>query len=1265
MATLQENIDDKLTIGVIRRLAPKLGLDVPDFGTEVSDKRIFEELISYKRNFETNTYSPITVSKHIDSLTDLEKENLSTLFKRVENMPNFWEEGGTGYMSAVKDYGTSLLTDPANLAGIAAGAVTMGVLGAPTRASLGAASLGVRAYAKNKLKAAFSKQFLGSVAAESAVTGLAGGLSEGKRIAAKEDIGYIDKLGTKEKLLQQAKVGVIEGPGSVLAGNFLSGFIGTASKIPSSAYRKITGEELGHTPGMQWIKNKFLPKSIHDADAARITETNRGETNALNSKAQVLDDTLRSARLKAFKGREKEGERLVNKALQGDSAALASLPTDVKKLAIESRNYIKEISDKGVKDTDGMLHKNFINMLRGNNVEADYLRKEYEVFKVKKGIFTSGRAQTFKSFLKENPTTISQVIEHVQQASGSGKRWFDALNEVDKKGIKQNILLNGSGKALEKEATKLAKNLYQPREGGFKIQGNLKTRQKLPQFQRKLWGENYTPDGRISSTIAGINNVIQKTKLGAQLSRNLFQRGLGVEATDKLGALEQFRQKGMNVRDVVRVSGEGALGAKDVVVRIEAGRLSSDAPTVWIPKEMAAPLKQVTDSFEEPFFNFGGLAGTVMRSSANIQGTLKVNMTALNFKAHVRNGIGMVQSVAASGNLPRAAFELTTTKGKVVDKDFLNAMKRMGVTSTSVDIEQMLTRWGRDLNSDPTLLEKIFTWGVAAIPPIKGKSVYRGALKFYQMTDDVGKIAAYIGEKSYQKSLWNNLPDAAKAARREQVETFIRSKDKLLKDPLAFGKRKLTDDEIISELSAQEVLDMMPVYTRVPPILEDLRNIPLIGNFTAYTAENFRNAMNITAKAFREMEEGFGIGVTTSAGNQLIRRSTSRLASLAAMGGGAAYIAHNVNEAAGYTVEKLEALKPFVPPWIKYSSFIVRDIEDNGDLVYSDVGYLSAYDPVISVFAPIMAGLAAGESADKMLTENLPTAASNFLSPYTDPSLLFQGTKALANLIGDKLNIEGFESSDSDFRDLYRSWTPIAIRDITEAAQRAGAFKDNEILGVPTPFNMKDIETVLFPKYAKEQYNNPDLDIGDFLLERGVFTGLSKLRTNLKTASSFVLNQLYENSREDMTDFKAKLDARLRDPNADLQADELVSLYEDAIKTEFAAQEEAMELFEDLSIALGDRRKAENIFLSKEVKAGPNVFKHTVATDPVSVLTDMNTKRIEGIINDIFLRNVDKYGEDVAIARLNEYRDTVSPRLKEIYVEYNDKRLKQSLPVED
>ena len=48
MATLQENIDDKLTIGVIRRLAPKLGLDVPDFGTEVSDKRIFEELISYK-----------------------------------------------------------------------------------------------------------------------------------------------------------------------------------------------------------------------------------------------------------------------------------------------------------------------------------------------------------------------------------------------------------------------------------------------------------------------------------------------------------------------------------------------------------------------------------------------------------------------------------------------------------------------------------------------------------------------------------------------------------------------------------------------------------------------------------------------------------------------------------------------------------------------------------------------------------------------------------------------------------------------------------------------------------------------------------------------------------------------------------------------------------------------------------------------------------------------------------------------------------------
>ena len=1253
MATFQENIDDKNAIAVIRSIAPKLELDVPDFGTEVSDKRIFEELVSYKRKFETNTTAPLSSIKHIESLTDLEKQNLGTLFKRIDNMPDFYEEGGTGYLSALKDYGYSMLSDPANLIGVAAGAITMGAMGVPTRAALGGASIGARAYAKNKLKAAFSRSALATFATESAVGAGFGFKGEGDRITAKEEIGVTDKLTSKEKLLQQAKVAALEGPGSVLAGNVLSFMGGATAKGIDSLFEGVTGKSIGETSGMQWMKNKFLPKSAHDSDAIRLTELNRGEMNELNTRAQVIDDNLRSARLSAFKGREQEGEQLVNKALEGNSQALAKLPTTVRELVIEGRDYVKTISDRAIKDTEGYINKDFVTMLRGNIKNGDYLRREYEVFKVSK------RPKSFNTFIKENPTTISQVIEHVQKAGGSGRRWFDALNEVDKKGINQNVLFNGSGKALEKEARKLANNLYQPREGGFKIQGNLKTRQKLPQFQKKLWGENYTPDGRISSTIAGINDVVQKTKFGGQLSRNLLQRDIGVQATDKLDALEKFRQKGMNVKEVVRVSGEAAQDATDTLIRIESGRLVSDAPTVWIPKEVAIPLKNVTDMYSEPIFN-SGLLGTAVNNIARIQGTLKVNNTALNPVAHGRNGFGMLQAVIGSGNMPRTALELTrqVSKGSFkIDKNFENAMRRMGVTSTSVDVEQMLTRLGRDLNADPTLIEKIMTMGIASLPKIKGKSIYTRALRFYQMTDDFGKMMAYVGEKSFQKELWDSLPDAAKAAKRERVESILRSKNI---DDLF---RKLTDDEIISELAAQEVLDMMPVYTRVPPILEDLRGIPLIGNFTAFPTEVFRNVWNITEKGIREMHEGYQLGATTEAGRKMLARSANRLGSLSVMAGGATYIASHINEAAGYTAEQLQALKSFLPPWVKFGSVVIRDISEDGTLTYTDLGYQSAYDPVVSTFAPMIAGIANGEPPDELLKTNIVAAASNFLSPYTDPSMTTQGVKAMVNLV--RAAVGAGEGDARDFRTLYRSWSPKVIRDAMDAVQKAGGFKDNEILGVEMPFDMKDIETVLWPQYFKEQYDNPDLDYSDFFAEKGYTNvGFTKQVVDFKTATGFSLNELYKNSKEEINSFRNKLNARLTDPNADFQPEMLIEEYEEALKTEFAAQEAAMNLHEDLSIALGDKNLASKIFLSADLKAGPNIFKNTITSDPISDVSNFATNRNLAEVRRIFMKNIPKYGKELANKRYNEYLE-FNQQLLRVHSIYNNKRLKESLPVED
>jgi hypothetical protein len=159
------------------------------------------------------------------------------------------------------------------------------------------------------------------------------------------------------------------------------------------------------------------------------------------------------------------------------------------------------------------------------------------------------------------------------------------------------------------------------------------------------------------------------------------------------------------------------------------------------------------------------------------------------------------------------------------------------------------------------------------------------------------------------------------------------------------------------------------------------------------------------------------------------------------------------------------------------------------------------------------------------------------------------------------------------------------------------------------------------------------------------------------------LNELYENSTEEISAFRRRLNERLTDPNAELPVEDLAEEYEDALRTQFAAQEEAMKLYEDLNTIMGDRNKASKIFLAKELKAGPNIFKHTITSDPISDVTTMYDTTNMRNLNDTFLRNIPKYGK--AIQRRQEYLEKLLPELQRIHSLYNNKRLKESLPVED
>ena len=78
-------------------------------------------------------------------------------------------------------------------------------------------------------------------------------------------------------------------------------------------------------------------------------------------------------------------------------------------------------------------------------------------------------------------------------------------------------------------------------------------------------------------------------------------------------------------------------------------------------------------------------------------------------------------------------------------------------------------------------------------------------------------------------------------------------------DP-ATGIFKKFDDEMLFEEAAGKTLNIIPVYDRVPKILEKMRDIPVLGAFTAFPAENLRNNYRILKLGAEELKEGFETG---------------------------------------------------------------------------------------------------------------------------------------------------------------------------------------------------------------------------------------------------------------------------------------------------------------------------------------------------------------------------------------------------------------------
>ncbi len=158
-------------------------------------------------------------------------------------------------------------------------------------------------------------------------------------------------------------------------------------------------------------------------------------------------------------------------------------------------------------------------------------------------------------------------------------------------------------------------------------------------------------------------------------------------------------------------------------------------------------------------------------------------------------------------------------------------------------------------------------------------------------------------------------------------------------DPLT-GVEK-TPLQALEEASAYLVTNTIPTYSKVPAIIENIRNLPL-GNFVAFPAEILRTTANIINIGAREL---------TSTNPFIRQMGARRLVGVSTVLGGIGFtVQKGAQYMTGVDEEMMNAFQTsFAPPYQKNSTLVpVSAPDENGNFKYYNFSYSNPYDSLVA-----------------------------------------------------------------------------------------------------------------------------------------------------------------------------------------------------------------------------------------------------------------------------------------------------------------------------
>ena len=505
----------------------------------------------------------------------------------------------------------------------------------------------------------------------------------------------------------------------------------------------------------------------------------------------------------------------------------------------------------------------------------------------------------------------------------------------------------------------------------------LKTGEELPQAIKRLLGQEKDLRSQVLFTVADA------------IAANASKKGFDMIA--KIGQRNGWLFKSLEEARPTFVNAQQITGIKRL------GSMKSDIENLWTSPELVQMFKGTGTSLDRIIkmpvwrqllqFKVAVQAGKTLYSPQ----TQVRNVTSASFFALWNGHVGHNASVIDSIRMViKDIFK--AGKGQPIDEvefaKYIEKLVRLGVLDENIVAQEMRAVMNNlkegVIRNEDELFEKV----MKALPTEKVARLYAGG-------DNLWKQFGYEFYKSDLSAALKNIND---------VEKYLTlHKHPFTRENMMTGVAK-SYDEALEEASAFMLRNTYPTYSKVPPAIQELRKIPLIGNFVSFPAEMLRTGGTSIAMSLRN------IASDNAALRQMgYKNLIGAYLALKGIGKGAHAIA---NFATGNTEEQWDAYKrSAAAPWDQNSNMMGILPWKNGESAAVNFSYFSPYDvlerPVQAALTMAHKQEIAADQIDNyvlslMFAEDGPFM--ELMQPFISPAI---GLERVQDIVGGNFLIGG------------------------------------------------------------------------------------------------------------------------------------------------------------------------------------------------------------------------------------------------------------------